>query len=137
MRGVDPTLLTCCPLSGLRPPCAGAGPAAWWRRGRWDLVLEIVEVVSGISVFRVGWFDPSQGHFLDATAWQMNLDACLSPRVDAEWSLERLGQRRVDAPPTDHDVGRVGEVLWDVDIGDAVRRRLGRLKAFNLEAGVG
>ena len=117
--------------------CSRSGSSARWRRRRRDLAVEIVGVLRLIGVFGVGRFDASQSDFFNAAAWQMDFDARLSVRLHAVRSGVRLSHWGMYAPPADHDVSGVFQVVRDVDVGDAVRGGLCRLESFDFEAEAG
>ena len=132
-----PALMTRDAGSWVWLPCARARSATRRRRRRRSIVLEVVEVLIVVCVFAEGRFDSCERDFLHASAWDVNLHACLSSRFDAKGALVRLGERRVDASSADHDVRGVLKVVRDVDIRDSVRRRRRRLHSLDFKTDVG
>ena len=108
-------------------PCAGARTATGRRRRRRSLIFQIIEVLVRVSVLGVGRFYPGEGDFLKAAAREVNLDAGLGSGFDAERTLVRLSQRRINTPSANHDVGRILKVLWNVHVGYPMGRSLLRL----------
>ena len=80
----------------------------------------VIRVLGLIVVVGESRFESCQGHLLDTSSWQVDLDIGLGPRLDAKGSFERLSERRIYAPPTYHDVGRGLEIAWNVDVGLAM-----------------
>ena len=91
VRDILIALLTRDARSGLRLASTRSRSAAGWRRRRRCIILEIVEVVIFIGGISVSGFNPSEGNFLNSPSRDVDFDAGLCPRLDAEWALVRLG----------------------------------------------